>query len=271
MELSFNKNRILKKYTLEYGERTKIEGVTNEKESQKLDVEMEFNGNNISFFQLSEIRNKEGDLEQILEITENIFDDLKFQLDSSGKIEKITNLTDIIDKWNSTKTKYFADKKKQVEKDFIFQLSRVINNEQFLTELIKKYNVIPFLFIGLYNKSYSTVAPVRLETILYNIFPLTDIPVRIEIEGAMDEDGDKILDFVGKETHEFDRFEYFKTLEDKYPKLEGIGSDVFDLKIEGRYVYNADNTLSYFEVDIKISARGVVEYIQSYTLKDKTI
>ena len=269
MVLEFNKERVLKKYFLEHIEKTSIEGVAEKKANNKFGVEMEFNGRNISFFQLNPVRHKEGELEQILEITENIFDDVKFQLDQTGKIEKITNMADIIEKWTNLKILHFSDKKKQYVKDFIFNLSKIITNETLLTELIKSNLIFPFIFLGIYNKDCTRRTSIEREIILHNVFPDNNIPIRIVVEGETDEDGDKIFDFVGKHTYDFDRFQYIREIEKKYPQIKGGTGDIFDFELEGRCIYNSDNVLSYFEIDTKITVGEKVKYTESYTLEER--
>lgn len=268
MRLDFTKERIVKKYNMEYTENIRLGTKINENVDKKIKIAFEFDGNIVSFFQLADVKNEEGDAEKILEVIESILGELKFKLDNEGKVEKLANISSIKNKWSELNMKTFSHLDKEHLQDFVFEISKIILNESLLLELTKNYLILPYIFVGLYNKELSINEPQRLETTIYNVLPLANIPVQLEIYGNEDEDNDKILNFEGAPTYDFDRFEYLSLLEEKYPELKDIEQDSLEVKLEGQYVYDEYNCLVYFDVELEIKAKELLLYKQSYVLRE---
>jgi len=269
MELFIKNKNLLKHYNLNYIEKRYLDGVLNENINKNSKIAIEYFGKNITFKQLSKITEKDGLHEKILELAHNSFNNIKFTIDSNGKLNKIRNLDEISKNWENTKKYYFSHIKEKNINDFIFEISKLIKNEEALTEMVKKYNVIPYLFMGLYNQEYSESFPVRINTDFYNIFSSIPIPVILEIYGKNTLYDCKALHFTGKEDSSFDRFTYMDTFEKKYPELKDYNREDFDMKINGVYIYDPNNLLIYFEVNIALEVRKKFKGKITYTLKEE--
>lgn len=268
MRLELKKEKVQKEYNLEYREILDIDSITNSNNVKRFSFNMGAIGERIAFSKMNLIEKDEGELEEVLEKIKTIFDMIILKLDINGRIEKIANYDDIVKKWGEIKINDFGDITDQNRKNFIFEISKTINNELLLLTLIKYYNVFPFIFLGLYERNYSESAPYVVETIIHNIFPLTNIPVVLEIYGK-EKNGKKILKFNGKERSDFDRFGYLDKLGDKYPELNRISKDDFRCRVNGQYVYDQNDVISEFDITLDIMVKGVVKYQLGYHLKEK--
>lgn len=270
MELILRNKNIIKNYNLEYKEKRYLNDELVEEIDKKLKIAIEYMGRNITFKFLGDIKgNDTNEYEKILELAEQSFDNIKFTTDSTGKIDKLRNLDEISNKWNNIKRYYFSDVKDKYIKDFVFEISKIISNEKKVTEMIKEYNIIPYIFTGLYNQQYSESYPIRVNMSLSNIFSSMPIPVILEIYGKEYSGADKMLSFIGKEASNFDRFTYMNTFEKKYPELQYADREKFDFSMKGLYLYDAsDNLLTHFDMAITTNIRKQFKGEITYTLKE---
>lgn len=269
MRLEFSKEQIIKKYNLYYLERLNAKGALEEEDKEKLDIVMEFNRDNITFLQLTPIHNELGREEAILEVTENIFDDMKFSLDTNGRVKKLRNIPEILEKWKKVKKEAFSNIKEENLQNLIFQISRLVNNEEQLTELLKNYSILPFIFCGIYNKDVSQNTSITRDIILHNIFPETCMPVTLTIDGGFGENNKKIFNYTGKSAHYFDRFEYLELVYGSFPALKDVHGNSVDVEINGQSKYDENNALSYFSIKTTILIKDTLRYEQIYLLKEK--
>lgn len=267
MRLTFTKEKIQKRYTFKYTEDVNIEDVVNSNKVDVFTVDMASIWDRIAFSGFNSSNVEEGELEEVMESSKAIFKIVDFRLDNTGKIIKINNYEAINKKWNTVKSQKLSHITDVNRKNFIFEISKTIKNEEYLTKLIRYYNVFPYLFLGLYNHDYTTGIPFRAETTVYNIFPLTKLPVVLDIYGK-EEGKNKVLKFTGKEKHDFDRFLYMEIIGNKYPELREIDNSIFDAKIEGEYIYDENSSLSNFEINVNIKAKGVVKYNLNYSMSE---
>ena len=267
MRLNFNREKAQKQYLFEYKEILDIKSITNSQNIQTFTFNMGSIGDRVAFSNLNSPQKESGELEEILETFKVIFDMIILKLDETGKIEKITNHEDILKKYNDIRNDKLSNITDVNRKNFIFEVSKIVNNDGLLTALVRHYSIFPYIFMGLHNKNYSTNTPQRMETIIHNIFPMTNIPVVLEIYGR-EENGMKLLEVVGKERHDFDRFAYMKKLDKKYPELSKISRDSFDCKIKGNYIYDSNDVLTGFSIVLNIETKGLVKYQLGYNLKE---
>lgn len=81
-----------------------------------------------------------------------IFNKIDCKLDKNGQIETVTNVEEMMKKWENLRKENFFKLKDENIKEFIFKLNRIMNNRYKLIEMIKRFNVMPFLFLGIYNQ-----------------------------------------------------------------------------------------------------------------------
>ena len=225
MNLNYPNENILKKYNVKFSESINAPEYEEEKNELEIQIEIEYRGEQALFFIESEFEEEEGTLEKILESTNKIFNKIDYKLDKNGKIESVTNIEEIINKWEYLRKESFFKLKDENIKEFIFKLNRIINNKYKLMEMMKRFNVMPFIFLGIYNQEIKKSSPLRLKRKIYNIFPLINIPVQYEIYDESTEK-EKIGRFLLKEDEAFERSEYIKQVSECYPmkSMHKIGS-----------------------------------------------
>lgn len=260
MKLYFKNNNILKEYKV-----IMKETINGEVKSSKMKVLFEFKKDGAKFFITTNLLEKEGELEKILEKTNEIFKEVDYELDKTWQVVGVKNLNEIIKKWDILRKETFFYLKKESLKDFIFEISRIINNKYKLEEMLKRFNIIPYIFLGIYNQEIKRSSPLRLEKIIYNIFPLYNIPVQYEIYDDSSEEEKKIK-FLIKESHKFDRQEYIKKILSNNLEKQKIGS--FNLSGEGSYIFDRDNLLKKMEKTINIEIKNLLNYICNYQIEE---
>ncbi|MDY4004788.1 MAG: hypothetical protein SOY68_02645, partial [Fusobacterium varium] len=109
--------------------------------------------------------------------------------------------------------------------------------------------------------------PVRKESILYNVFPLENIPIQYEIydDSSFEE---KKIRFIVKETSFFDRSEYIKRVIERCAADEKIRIGSFDFKCDGYYIFDGNNIINKFELKLKIEIKNLITYACNYSIKE---
>ena len=185
-----------------------------------------------------------------------IFNKIDYKLDKNGKIESVTNIEEIINKWEYLRKESFFKLKDENIKEFIFKLNRIINNKYKLMEMMKRFNVMPFIFLGIYNQEIKKSSP------------LINIPVQYEIYDESTEK-EKIGRFLLKEDEAFERSEYIKQVSECYPmkSMHKIGS--FDLKGKGYYSFDENDLLKVMELKLSIEVKNLIKYNCIYEIKER--
>lgn len=268
MNLNYPNENILKKYNVKFSESINAPEYEEEKNELEIQIEIEYRGEQALFFIESEFEEEEGTLEKILESTNKIFNKIDYKLDKNGKIESVTNIEEIINNWEYLRKESFFKLKDENIKEFIFKLNRIINNKYKLMEMMKRFNVMPFIFLGIYNQEIKKSSPLRLKRKIYNIFPLINIPVQYEIYDESTEK-EKIGRFLLKEDEAFERSEYIKQVSECYPmkSMHKIGS--FDLKGEGYYSFDENDLLKVMELKLSIEVKNLIKYNCIYEIKER--
>lgn len=268
MKLNYSNENILKKYDIKFKESIITSEYSEEKNELEIKIEIEYKGDQISFFIESELNEEEGRLESILEQMNKIFNKIDCKLDKNGQIETVTNVEEMMKKWENLRKENFFKLKDENIKEFIFKLNRIMNNRYKLIEMIKRFNVMPFLFLGIYNQEIKKSSPLRLKRKFYNVFPLINIPIQYEIyDGSTEKE--KMGKFILKEDEGFDRREYVKQVLECYPiKSEHkIGS--FDLKGEGYCSFDKNDLLKEMELKLVIEVKNLINYKCTYEIKER--
>ena len=267
MKLVIRNKNLLKKYALEYNEKRYLSNKLVGELNKNTKIGIEYLGRNITFKVLNDIMgNDSSEYEKLLELAEKALNNIKFTTDSSGKINKVRNMDEILSKWNSIKSASLGDVLDRKLKNFAFEISKILSNESKLTSLVKEYNIIPYIFLGLYEKNYSDNLPVMISTEFRNLFSQMAIPVKLELYGKESNKNHLILSFVGRELQSFDRFSYMDDIVRVYPELKHYYADDFTMKMKGFYIYERENSLlSNFEINIEIKVKkefiGEIKYI----------
>ncbi|MDU1911575.1 hypothetical protein [Fusobacterium sp.] len=260
MNLYFKNQNIAKEYKVIIEEK-----INNEIRENKVNVSFEFMKDKVNFFILTDLEEKNGELEKILEKTNEIFKEISYELDKAWQVIRVRNSNEIIKKWDALRKDTFFYLKKESLKDFVFELSRIINNKSKLEEMLKRFNVIPYVFLGIYNQEIKKSSPLRLEKILYNLFPLANIPVQYEIYDDSSKE-EKQIKFLIKESSKFDRQEYIKKVLSYISENQRIGS--FDLNGSGIYIFDEDDLLKKMEKTINIEIKNLLTYTCNYQIEE---
>lgn len=270
MKIKFTESSILKKYNLNCKETIEIEGEEPKTDESDISVAINFDGNSINYLILNFLTEKEGEAADILEKTNNIFDNLRYTLDENGNIMELVNTDEIKDKWGKLKQKEFSRKyeKRDDIKDLLLEITRLVNNKEQLNNVLIKYSILPHLFLGVHNRNLDNNSKIKIERRLYDVFPLEIIPIVYEVCGEEDDDL-KIVTFTGKERNSFDRFKYVKKVRSMFPDISKRLNDDVNVKIIGKTYYDLDNLVNTFEMKVEINISRVFNYILEYKMNEK--
>lgn len=267
MRLEFSEKSITKKYEVKFKERVTAPNYEVEENEFSVDISVRYHRDSAVLVILSTLEEGDGVLEKILEIGNTIFDRVEYSLTEKGEPDTILNLEEIIEKWNSLRKEKFFNMKTENEKEFIFKLSRMINSKGRFSEMLKRFNVVPYLFAGLYNQEIKKASPLRLKRKLYNVFPLMNIPIQYEVYDTSQKGSE--ITYTIKEDELFDRSEYTKQVLSCYPTEAEHKIGSFDLKGGGKYLFDEDNIVTMMTMDILIEIRNLVNYQCEYILKEQ--
>lgn len=173
----------------------------------------------------------------------NIFKEIKIDKKSSD----ISNLKELIAKWESVKKKIVFNTDSDMLVNFIINISKYYENEKSLEFLLKNFGIIPF-FTLINFEDLSSNNKIKNLT-MYNIVSANPIIYRVELKYNEEVNGEKKIEFLGSTAPEFDIIEMKKILKEEL----GISSDkTFTLSsaIIGKYLFK-DN-LENLEVVLKL-------------------
>lgn len=173
----------------------------------------------------------------------NIFKEIKIDKKSSD----ISNLKELIAKWESVKKKIVFNTDSDMLVNFIINISKYYENEKSLEFLLKNFGIIPF-FTLINFEDLSSNNKIKNLT-MYNIVSVNPIIYRVELKYNEEVNGEKKIEFLGSTAPEFDMVEMKKILKEEL----GISSNkTFTLSsaITGKYLFK-DN-LENLEVVLKL-------------------
>ncbi|MDH6458254.1 hypothetical protein M2102_001889 [Fusobacterium sp. PH5-7] len=270
MKLDFVDYPSLKKYDVKFIDELKEYNNGTKQKEMKMEFDLGYSKKIIEFYLISIAKEKSGTgkINLLLEELNQAFNVIMYELDEKGKISKINNQLEIIDKWNQIRKKFNETNEDINSADVVFELNGVINNRKKLEELLKRYSIIPYLYLGFHNQEINQSRPLRIEGVLYNMFLLENIPFQGEI---YDESTsvEKRVKVIGKESTEFNRSKYMKKIVEAYSEisLNKLGS--FELKCEGLYIYNNDNTLKEMEFKIEMEIKNIINHKCKYLVSER--
>lgn len=166
----------------------------------------------------------------------NIFKEIKIDKKSSD----ISNLKELIAKWESVKKKIVFNTDSDMLVNFIINISKYYENEKSLEFLLKNFGIIPF-FTLINFEDLSSNNKIKNLT-MYNIVSANPIIYRVELKYNEEVNGEKKIEFLGSTAPEFDIIEMKKILKEEL----GISSDkTFTLSsaIIGKY-FNKEYIIS---------------------------
>lgn len=174
----------------------------------------------------------------------NIFKEIKIDKKSSD----ISNLKELIAKWESVKKKIVFNTDSDMLVNFIINISKYYENEKSLEFLLKNFGIIPFFTLINFEDLSSNNDEVKKLSI-YNIIASNPIIYKVKLKYNEEVNGEKKIEFLGSTAPEFDMIEMKKILKEEL----GISSDkTFTLSsaITGKYLFK-DN-LESLEVVLKL-------------------
>ena len=139
----------------------------------------------------------------------NIFKEIKIDKKSSD----ISNLKELIAKWESVKKKIVFNTDSDMLVNFIINISKYYENEKSLEFLLKNFGIIPF-FTLINFEDLSSNNKIKNLT-MYNIVSATPIIYRVELKYNEEVNGEKKIEFLGSTAPEFDIIEMKKILLNK--------------------------------------------------------
>ena len=269
MHIGFSKERILKKYKTTYEEEYKVDINDKVNWTESMDFDMEYSGDEITTIRKADPIDNSDTYSNIMEKIDTVFDEVTYLLDKKGAPSRIKNIYEIQNRWSETRKSIKLKDKNNKIVDLILGLGGIVENEEALLNLLKRYCIVPYLFTGFYNKNLERNEQHKIESMVYNIFPLDDIPVVYILDGEETENGDKKINFVGKESHKFDRFQFMDRIENRVTrKLDPVTRN-FNMRLDGHYLFHRDNTLKEMSLEIKISITQLFYYRCKYVVTER--
>ncbi|WP_278538964.1 hypothetical protein [Fusobacterium varium] len=265
MKLSYPNSNEKKVYSIQLEEN--ILGIVEQKKINKTKIKLKYNFEEIIFEPAVEPLKKGDILEKILDSVNEIFKEIKYKINNEGEIIGISNLDAIQEKWHEKRKEILNQNEMEIPREYVTELGRLITDKNKLYSMLKCFNVVPFLFLGVYNQNITKSTPVRKESILYNVFPLENIPIQYEIydDSSFEE---KKIRFIVKETSFFDRSEYIKRVIERCAADEKIRIGSFDFKCDGYYIFDGNNIINKFELKLKIEIKNLITYACNYSIKE---
>lgn len=268
MKIEFTKDKIIKKYKVKYGERFLLHNNPEVKSTQELDFDMIYDGRKISLMGYPKENKEAFGYIKALEKANKIFDTVEYRLGNSGIPIEISNLFEIREKWDRIRKTMNPDDDEMLT-DMIFSMTGIIEDDEGLLDLAQRYCIIPYLFTGFYNREIGPREQFRTNGMVYNIFPLSDIPVVYTLNSEIMDEDEKKINFIGKEDPDFDRFSYIKVVKNRLDEELNNLSRSFEMKINGYYIFSSDNTLKKMNMDVEISITQLLNYKCKYFVTER--
>lgn len=270
MKLDFIDYPNLVKYDVKFTDILKEYNSEIKEKEMNMEFELGYSGKIIEFYLISVAKEKSGTgkINLLLEELNQAFNIIMYELDEKGKIAKINNQIEIIDKWSQIRKKFNETNEDEDSANVVFELNGVINNRKKLEELLKRYSIMPYLFLGFHNQEVNQSRPLRIEGMLYNMFLLENIPFQAEVydDSTVTE---KRIKVIGKESIDFNRSKYMKKIAESYTDISLSKMGSFELKCEGLYTYSPDNILKKMEFEIEMEVKNILNHKCKYLVLKK--
>lgn len=181
----------------------------------------------------------------------------------SKENKEILNIQDIIKKWKKIKKEAILEIDVPAVIDLVLDNSKYYEDEEFLSMLLKNYNIMPFFFLLNLKELHKT----NSENLnLYNI--IYDSELSLTLSFSFEEErGEKgILYFKGKENSKVDTLELRKLIREEYNVSPGSPFSL-EFKIDGMY-FLEKNTIQGFKTNLIINSPKVMKKIITFELKE---
>ena len=173
----------------------------------------------------------------------------------------IYNIDKIIKGWKILKKEAILNIDIPAIVDLILDNAKFYENEEFLTTLLKNYNIMPFLFLlDFKDLSKSNCKNLKLYNLIFDSELNFDLSFNFEEEKS----NKGILRFVGKEAKTFDTTPLRQIIKKEYNIAPGTPFSL-ELGIEGNYVLE-NNFIKSFKAVITIICPKVMKKIATFEL-----
>lgn len=202
---------------------------------------------------------KEDNLENFFTKLNNNFKTI--QINKENK--EISNIQDIIREWKKIKKEAILGIDIPAVIDLVLDNSKYYENEEFLSMLLKNYNIMPFFFL-LNLKELNKTNSENLN--LYNIIYDSELSLILSFSFEEEKNEKGILYFKGKENPKVDTLELRKLIREEYDVLPGKPFSL-EFKIDGMY-FIEKNTIQGFKANLIIDSPKVMKKIITFELME---
>lgn len=177
--------------------------------------------------------------------------------------KEISNIQDIIKEWKKIKKEAILGIDIPAVIDLVLDNSKYYENEEFLSMLLKNYNIMPFFFL-LNLKELNKTNSENLN--LYNIIYDSELSLILSFSFEEEKNEKGILYFKGKENPKVDTLELRKLIREEYDVLPGKPFSL-EFKIDGMY-FIEKNTIQGFKANLIIDSPKVMKKIITFELME---
>lgn len=175
--------------------------------------------------------------------------------------KEISNIQDIIKEWKKIKKEAILGIDIPAVIDLVLDNSKYYENEEFLSMLLKNYNIMPFFFL-LNLKELNKTNSENLN--LYNIIYDSELSLILSFSFEEEKNEKGILYFKGKENPKVDTLELRKLIREEYDVPPGKPFSL-EFKIDGMY-FIEKNTIQGFKANLIIDSPKVMKKIITFEL-----
>lgn len=271
MKIGFPEDRIIKEYNAEFKEVFWFDENPKMNFMDDLTFDIEYERNKINLYVFPNKPEETNEYIDILEGVNQTFTNVEYELNTNGTPRSILNLHEIRDKRSYIRKTAKYNINDNMITDLILGLSGIMEDDNALFELLKRYCIIPYLYTGFHNKEISDRDQYRVNGMIYNVFPMSDIPVVYTLSSEEMENGDKKILISGKEDPNFDRYNYMDEVKDRLNReLEKLNRS-FSMTIESYYIFSSDATLKEMKLVTKIMITQLLDYRCKYFMSEKNV
>lgn len=177
--------------------------------------------------------------------------------------KEISNIQDIIKEWKKIKKEAILGIDIPAVIDLVLDNSKYYENEEFLSMLLKNYNIMPFFFL-LNLKELNKTNSENLN--LYNIIYDSELSLILSFSFEEEKNEKGILYFKGKENPKVDTLELRKLIREEYDVPPGKPFSL-EFKIDGMY-FIEKNTIQGFKANLIIDSPKVMKKIITFELME---
>lgn len=177
--------------------------------------------------------------------------------------KEISNIQDIIREWKKIKKEAILGIDIPAVIDLVLDNSKYYESEEFLSMLLKNYNIMPFFFL-LNLKELDKTNSENLN--LYNIIYDSELAFSLSFSFEEEKNEKGILSFKGKENPKVDTSELRKLIREEYDVPPGTPFSL-DFKIDGMY-FLEKNTIQGFKANLIVDSPKIMKKIITFELME---